>query len=638
MVNPWERITNFINAPVDSGRRDSLILLAGCLLAACGPAGEYNFEEVPGEPLSDEDIGKLKELGGFDRPEVPNTGLSPHAQGLLFAVPLTIETSRELAAGWRKVATPEFVRAAGIEVGEELSGVFHVRNTNGGFTICLPENRLWIKMIPESSPQALLLEHSVQAWTDNWTAAGIPDELIGKIQLLDSVKYNGVNYVAMVTPHPSPGITLESALLSGKIERDQAAQLLMDYYKRVLVRMNQGGTIQQDINFRNMVLVDGPEGRRLAGIDFDASVKMIDRRLIHEWQYQELSARALKRGIKLPPFTEIAHDLGAETSLTGKGMFGMDLKYGGQRVKVLVPQGVIGEASGDDKWNIIKQVNDGIVKKLGNFKQGEVMPLTIDLPNGTQTEVIIMKTAPVGERIVPYGGRLGQLLKAAKEATRVGGEVLFIWWALSELDALLTPPDSVQFISEVPIELNAISTGKITMQNSLDAIYNVVMAKKREMVYDGVIVNATNNALSQVGLARGDIARLAALRVDLNKVTDALLAEMEASIYPGLPMEVSFGSAVPTFPGDNHQTYVYFSACEDGGQRKIILNLVQYDDEIATVEPVGYFVSEKETDTWQYAPLVEDWTMSFKLMADKTFNCTMQASGDQIKFNCEIEE
>ena len=648
ILNRLNRVYNFWSG-VNWSRRAAIItfgvapVIAGL---ACTMENSNGGETIPldtsGESLTAEEISNLDSIGALEIPDYDFGNLSPNARTLLIESLITRGASSELGAYWRKVATPAFLKDANIGVGDELSNVFRVRNTNGGFNIFIPEHKLWLKMTPKNSNQALLLQQSYPTWRNAWTAAGMPEEMIGNINYLDSFFYEGTEYVALSSPHTNPGLTLEKALKRGIISADQVLPLLEKYFLEVIINMNNQGSLQIDFNFQNIVLHGEPGNYKLIPIDLDNVPRLVQSGLVSQYEYERLATRALKRGIQMKSYEEFAqiHRLDAPSILQSDRIFGLNITINGQRTKVLIPKSLVDGKSEAHFSEILDQIEKGITSQIKSTEQGGLMEIKI-ITEGIETNIPVLKTATVGERILPYGGRLGQLLRAGKQGLRLASDLLFVWWAADEAINLTTPDKSIDLRSKVTIETNAISTGSTTATGWPEQIFNTTMEAKESFAQNAVSTPFKKPEHELVGISPEDIAKLASLGVNQGQVYDSILKDLRSSLIPLMPVNIRFESQIPfLFQGETKPTSAAISALKDGEMELLVFWLKDTLGNSENLVPAGIFYREsKNVQEWMFNNLLNaTWSMSFEVMGGNTFLCQIDQNGDHFTFNCSLTD
>ncbi len=623
-----------MNVNLDPRQRRAFLRVSGitalgltglAALAACGtptpPPPVYLHTAAL--QVSDRELSMLENDGVVSRMEgdfIDSIGyderLSVEAQAMMFGFFTARGAQDVVKSTITKIKTPQFLIDRGISVADDLATVYGNRTSNGGLSIFDTKAKIHLKMAPRGSKYAQYLSESSSAWRTTWAAGGASAEELNKIQLLESVVYDGVEYTALVNPHV--GATLEWNLSHGLLNQGQTAQLLEDYYLRVLAPANRVGVVQKDLNFRNIV-VDEITGR-LFPIDLDQARRLYDQSILPQWQYEELATRASRRGIILPAFDEFARNHAAQlpdVKPVIQALKTIDLKIDGTLVRVVIPYKAVEGLTGNDMFKTVERMKTSIIGAYRNAPQGDFIPVQIEGAGGTVHQLNIVKTSSFGQEMAYRGGKAAKILEAVKGVSKVGERALLSLWILDTFAQLIDDPFVAQLQSSVALPDTLARTQKTEISKVMDEVFNNLMRKKMDVLSEldrvGDRRYQEDRVKSFLGISRQDIALMTReYGISMHELKDMCGKSLQHSMSPLARINVSFADPFPGLIGsDNPETNGYISVARIDNTNVTYIWVKDNDQ----VELVATAYKDDGTQSWRLETMTDkNWNIKFDVL------------------------
>lgn len=588
-----------------------------------------------------------------------NSDMSQGAKQILYAHLASKVASGYLQTAWQQVATPEFLRTQGILVGDELSQVFQITTkANQGWRYFDPVSNRYIKIAPTTDPiQAQYLRQSYQYYIKGWTAAGMPPEMIAKVQLVEGFTMNGDPAVILVTPNV--GYNLEKILRnirkSGFTNVETVmSTILQDYYSKVLFPMNTSGVLQPDVNFSNICVTAGPDGLRFTPIDLAGKPQLIERGLIYRYQYELLAERAASRGIMLPSFEEylatnpvarqleIPTKIGVLSEMSGGNIIRLTVKINGQSMKVLLPGAVFTEAPSIEAitQRIIPAIEAQYEPVYQTIRQGQVAIVRVPNGAGADVSIALIKANSFGDRIAIYGAKWAEILKGLRSGVKIAADVLLILWTAMEFEEFLVPDYRVDLQSVIAFPDSLPSVGsRDTGYILLDSLFNKLMAAKNLIAR-----NAGTNPLTwtpmmeqMFGMTNKDFLELIAYHdVTQQEIIEQFIEMSKTIVFPPAPSIMKFQSPFPILiEGAELPVSAYFSAFQEPTGEQVVFFWANINNNGTSVTiPVAAFTKQPDASEWETINIIEQpWKVEMMITESLNYvlECT-QAQSDGQKF------
>lgn len=630
---------------------DAMALFSGSMgsvLAACGSGG------VPeAQPIVSPELQPLVDSGAYSEPlyqeaiRAEQSNLSPSAKRSLYAFLGSKAGEQMLQAGWEKVATPQFLYEQGVVVGDDISEIFRFKQRNGGFLFFDQANNRYLKVAPEGvGTDAAYLRYSKNYYTEGWRAMGIPEETVAKVQLVEGFQYEGKQSVLLVTPNMNQTLETYTAFLKGnKVANADAilGDLLQRYYVESLLPMNAAGIYQADPNFKNICLYTQADGSvKLVPIDLAQKPVAFEKSAIFQTQYEELVARAGRRSIKMPSYSEfllarpdIAQQIGLIEGLGETVRINMSLPGEAQKVLLLVPQKMIGGAGQAviTEENIVASLTKQYGEAYKTIPQGQVFSATVQTEAGEVT-IGIIKANAVGDTVTAFGGKWAKFLELGKAGLRTAGDILLLMWIADEIGQV-TDPDYVATLHSTvafPDSVNSLDNAR----TFLESIYSILQLSKQNLARKAVDPRIWTPLMEQMfGMTNMDF---------LNLITEGYMTQSEIGMqlaeiapiaaFPPASSEIKFQSPFPILiPAAEYPMSAMFSAYDDDANNQVVLFWAQTENtegKLVTI-PISQFTKKPGEDKWETVNLIDaPWSVEFAIDQEtKVFACTKSASSDR---------
>jgi len=582
-----------------------------------------------------------------------DTSLSPSAKRSLYAFLGSKAGEQMLQAGWEKVATPQFLYEQGVVVGDDISEIFRFKQRNGGFLFFDQVNNRYLKIAPEGvGTDAAYLRYSKNYYVEGWRAMGIPEETVSKVQLVEGFQYEGRQSVLLVTPNMNQTLETYTAFLKGnKVANADAilGDLLQRYYAESLLPMNAAGIYQADPNFKNICLfTQSDDSVKLVPIDLAQKPVAFEQSAIFQTQYEELAARAGRRGIKMSSYGDflaanpnVANQIGLVENLGQTVRINMSIPGEAQKVLLLVPQKMIGGAdqAAIVENNIVEAITRQYRESYKVIPQGQVFAVNVPTEAGEVT-IGIMKANAVGDTVTAFGGKWAKFLELGKMGLKTAGDIFFLIWIADEIGHITDPDYVAKLDSAVafPDSLNSSDSAEAF----LDSIYGTLQFSKQNLARKAVDPRIWTPLMEQMfGMTNLDFLNLITGGFMTQQEIGEQLAEIAPiAAFPPASSEILFQSPFPIIvPGAEYPMSAMFSAYEDNGSQTILFwaQTKNTDGKIVTI-PITEFTKKQNDEKWETINLVDaPWTVEFAIDAHvRIFSCTKSVSnGETFELLCE---
>jgi len=630
-------------------------------LTACGSGADQILNE---ENLTEADIRELQEKNVFYAPlfdEVEKTGYEENmgldAKELLYEFIISKEAEKLLYSSWRKVSTPDFLIERGIVVGNEIGSIFEFKNANGGVRYFDKASNRYLKLSLAGSLDERYLKLAYLDTIKGWRAIGIPEEMVAQVQWIEGFRVNGQTYSMMVTPNAGNNLEGFISMIrnNGKIPNGEAKALafLDDYYTRVLFPMNAVGVIQQDVNFKNIVIQMQSDGKvRFVPIDLAAHPKIIEERIVFQWQYEQLAERAKRRNILMPSFEnylashpEIAEKVTFFKGLNEGGIFKTSISLGADRqsIHLYFPRNIVGgQVDTVVMDNLLSQLKAKYGARYEAIPQGEILTADLVMQDGSTKKIAFMKTNSIGGKIKPIGGKWGEMLKIAKTGTKYASDALMLMWIATELGEITDPDYRADIESLMPSVDTARTVGKDAGVVFLDTLFDKLSLAKKRLSDHSTDFRAWSPLIeNMVGMTNLEaVSLLTNYGIPYEYLIQAIKKRIIDTVVPPAPSNMKYGSVFPIlFPQAEIPTSAHFSVFVTDEKEKAIIfwgQVVNADGSKTTV-PVSAFTKKTNEDRWTMTPIINSsWSITLSPDGVTNFICEADESdGLQFKIKCE---
>lgn len=640
------------------------VIAAGALfLAACGVSPDSGS----GGNTADELKSKFPELQAaiesgaidearnqeVDRAEIESLG--PGAKGVLYTFLASKEGEAAIAGSWEKVATPDFLKSRGVVAGSDINEIFRFKQRNGGYLFYDQQSNRYFKVAEAGTRDAEYLKQSAANYRNGWTAAGVPEEVVAKVQVIDSFTYEGKSSVLLSAPNM--GQTLETYTKFLKVNNAANADAILSsmlerYYIDTLMPMNAAGVFQKDPNFKNICLFQQADGSvKLVPIDLAQKPMAFEQAQIFQTQYDELALRALGNGrnVKMPSFTEflqkypdIARQMNIMAQMGETVRLNITLPGEAAKVLVVVPQNLLGgsEQSGAVTTNIVRTIQKQYGEAYRNLPQGSLMPIEVTLEDGSISRFMVIKANPIGDPIAKFGGKWAEVLQLGKTGFKVMSDFLFIMWIATEIGELTDPDYSAKLFSDIAFPDSVSWTDNASA--AIDDIYSRLMGAKDKLVTDTAqMMHPSAVAEQMFGVTQKELLDLITKRfMTQGEIIQVLSEQAKRAAFPPAPAQVEFQSPFPILVDEAElPVSAMFSAFQSDNDQQVVLFWGQTEgaDKKPVTMPITAFQKNPGDKSWTTVPIIDKpWSVKFNIRGEQfTLTCkSAQNDGSRFELQC----